>query len=100
LLAEEAWTANQTIHQINQSASLQIDRSSQKVIEIEAQAEKIIIDQAEAAYAEKRRTENVEALANQFVAQAQIENNNKASEIESLRIALHDSTARLERLKA
>ena len=29
---EEAWTANQTIHQINQSASLQIDKSKQKII--------------------------------------------------------------------
>jgi hypothetical protein len=32
---EEALTDNQTIHQINQSASLQIGKSTQKVIEVE-----------------------------------------------------------------
>ena len=54
---EEAWTANQTIHQINQSASLQIGKSTQKVIEVEEQAKRIINDQAEIAHAEMMKTE-------------------------------------------
>jgi hypothetical protein len=82
---EEAWTASQTIHQINQSASLQIGKSSQKVIEVEEQAKRIISDQAEIAHAEMMKTEDIERQASQYVTQIAQESNLKNTEIEELK---------------